>query len=115
MANYVHAQGLKFGIYESAGTKTCTAGYTGGLDHEEQDADMFASWGVDYLKYDNCNNRASTRRQRYTRMRNALAATGRPIVLSICEWGPDQPWTWAQDIATCGAPRRHQRHCVQHG
>ena len=57
LADYVHAKGLKFGIYTSAGTKTCnTAGFPGGLGHEQQDANLFASWGVDYLKYDNCNN-----------------------------------------------------------
>src|SRR5215207_3255474 len=99
LADYVHARGLKLGIYTSAGTKTCNvAGFPGGLGHEQQDANLFASWGVDYLKYDNCNNQGVDARMRYTKMRDALAATGRPIVYSICEWGQNQPWTWAQDV-----------------
>jgi alpha-galactosidase len=99
VADYVHSQGLKFGIYTSAGTKTCnTAGFPSGLNNEQRDANLFASWGVDYLKYDNCNNQGVDARQRYTKMRDALAATGRPIVFSICEWGQNQPWTWAQNV-----------------
>jgi alpha-galactosidase len=97
LADYVHARGMKFGIYTSAGTKTCnTAGFPGGLGHEQQDANLFTSWGVDYLKYDNCNNQGVDAVQRYTAMRDALAATGRPIVFSICEWGQSTPkvWTW---------------------
>jgi alpha-galactosidase len=99
VADYVHSKGLKFGIYTSAGTKTCNdLGFPGGLDHEEQDAKLFASWGVDYLKYDNCNNQGRPAIPRYTKMRDALAKTGRPIVYSICEWGQNKPWTWAQDV-----------------
>jgi alpha-galactosidase len=98
LADYVHAKGLKFGIYTSAGTKTCdTLGFPGGLGHEQQDATLFASWGVDYLKYDNCNNQGVDARTRYRAMRDALQRTGRPIVLSICEWGENQPWLWASD------------------
>jgi len=100
-AAYVHSKGLKLGIYEDAGTSTC-AGYPGSLGHEAQDARTFAAWGVDYLKYDNCyNNGSSTTQQyiqRYTAMRDALAATGRPIVYSICEWGVNSPWTWAAPV-----------------
>ncbi|GAA0587062.1 ricin-type beta-trefoil lectin domain protein [Paractinoplanes ferrugineus] len=100
-AAYVHAKGLKLGIYEDAGTSTC-AGYPGSLGHEAQDARSFAAWGVDYLKYDNCyNNGSSTTQQyiaRYSAMRDALAATGRPIVYSICEWGVNAPWTWAAPV-----------------
>ena len=100
-AAYVHAKGLKLGIYEDAGTATC-AGYPGSLGHEAQDARTFAAWGVDYLKYDNCNNNGSTTTEqyiaRYSAMRDALAATGRPIVYSICEWGVNAPWTWAGDV-----------------
>jgi alpha-galactosidase len=99
LADYVHAKGLKFGLYTSAGTKTCnTAGFPGGLGHEQQDANLFASWGVDYLKYDNCNNQGVDARQRYTAMRDALAKSGRPIVYSICEWGQNKPWTWAAPV-----------------
>jgi alpha-galactosidase len=100
-AAYVHSKGLKLGIYEDAGTATC-AGYPGSLGHETQDARIFAAWGVDYLKYDNCNNNGSTTTQqyitRYTAMRDALAATGRPIVYSICEWGVNAPWAWAGNV-----------------
>ena len=101
VAGYVHSLGMKLGIYEDAGTATC-AGYPGSLGHEQQDAATFASWGVDYLKYDNCNNAGSSTTQqyiqRYSAMRDALAATGRPIVYSLCEWGVNQPWTWAADV-----------------
>ena len=100
-ADYVHSLGLKLGIYEDAGTATC-AGYPGSLGHEITDAQTFADWGVDYLKYDNCNNAGSTTKEqyiaRYTAMGNALKATGRPIVYSICEWGVNDPATWAGDI-----------------
>jgi alpha-galactosidase len=100
-ADYVHSLGLKLGIYEDAGTATC-AGYPGSLGHERLDAQTFADWGVDYLKYDNCNNAGSTTKQqyidRYTAMRDALAATGRPIVYSICEWGVNDPASWAGDV-----------------
>ncbi|HEX7302973.1 NPCBM/NEW2 domain-containing protein [Lentzea sp.] len=99
VADYVHGKGLKFGLYTSAGTKTCDSdGFPGGLDHEEQDARLFASWGVDYLKYDNCNNQGVDARYRYTKMRDALEATGREIVFSICEWGENKPWEWARDV-----------------
>jgi alpha-galactosidase len=100
-AAYVHSKGLKLGIYEDAGTATC-AGFPGSLGHEAQDARLFASWGVDYLKYDNCNNNGSTTQAqyiaRYSAMRDALAATGRPIVYSLCEWGVNSPWTWGANV-----------------
>ncbi|WOX07793.1 NPCBM/NEW2 domain-containing protein [Streptomyces sp. N50] len=99
VADYVHSKGLKLGIYTSAGTKTCNdAGFPGGLGHEYSDAQQFADWGVDYLKYDNCNNQGVDAKSRYTTMRDALKATGRPIVFSICEWGENKPWEWAADI-----------------
>ena len=100
-ADYVHSLGLKLGIYEDAGTYTC-AGYPGSLNHEQVDAQTFADWGVDYLKYDNCYNQSdgslADYERRYTAMRDALAATGRPIVYSLCEWGVNHPWTWAGDV-----------------
>jgi alpha-galactosidase len=100
-ADYVHSKGLKLGIYEDAGTKTC-AGYPGSLGHEQTDANDFAAWGVDYLKYDNCYNESDGTladfKARYTAMRDALKNTGRPIVYSICEWGQLDPATWAGDI-----------------
>ncbi|ATL25906.1 NPCBM/NEW2 domain-containing protein [Streptomyces formicae] len=103
VADYVHAKGLKLGIYTSAGTKTCNpAGFPGALGHERSDAQQFAEWGVDYLKYDNCNNQGVDAKQRYITMRDALKAAsesvGRPIVYSICEWGENKPWEWAADV-----------------
>ncbi|MEE4495493.1 NPCBM/NEW2 domain-containing protein [Streptomyces sp. BE230] len=99
VADYVHSKGLKLGIYTSAGTKTCdSVGLPGALGHEYSDAQQFADWGVDYLKYDNCNNQGVDAKERYTTMRDALAATGRPIVYSICEWGENKPWEWAADL-----------------
>lgn len=103
VADYVHGKGLKLGIYTSAGTKTCNqAGFPGALGHERSDARQFAEWGVDYLKYDNCNNQGVDAKERYIAMRDALKAasesTGRPIVYSICEWGENKPWEWASDV-----------------
>ncbi|MFC9843313.1 NPCBM/NEW2 domain-containing protein [Streptomyces sp. NPDC060223] len=103
VADYVHSKGLKLGIYTSAGTKTCNeAGFPGALGHEYSDAQQFADWGVDYLKYDNCNNQGVDARLRYTTMRDALLAatrtTGRPIVYSLCEWGENKPWEWASEV-----------------
>ena len=98
LADYVHTRGLKLGIYTSAGTQTCARTMPGGLDHEEIDAQTFADWGVDYLKYDNCNNAGRPAIERYTKMRDALGKTGRPIVFSICEWGQNKPWEWAGDV-----------------
>lgn len=97
LADYVHSKGLKFGIYSSAGTKTCQ-GLPASLGHEKIDAETFASWGVDYLKYDNCYNQGLPLIERYTAMHNALKATGRPIVFSICEWGQESPWEWAPKL-----------------
>ncbi|MGW2742213.1 NPCBM/NEW2 domain-containing protein [Streptomyces sp. NPDC001450] len=99
VADYVHGKGLKLGIYTSAGIKTCnSAGFPGALGHEYSDARQFADWGVDYLKYDNCNNLGVDAKLRYRTMRDALKATGRPIVYSICEWGENKPWEWASDV-----------------
>ncbi|MEU5954532.1 NPCBM/NEW2 domain-containing protein [Streptomyces sp. NPDC047525] len=99
VADYVHAKGLNLGIYTSAGTKTCSdIGFPGALGHEASDAQQFADWGVDYLKYDNCNNQGVDAKKRYNTMRDALKATGRPIVYSICEWGENKPWEWAADV-----------------
>jgi len=100
LAEYIHQHGLKFGLYSSAGTSTCeplqeNRGFPGGLGHEKQDAATFASWDVDYLKYDNCNNQKVPALKRYTAMAEALRATGRPIFYSVCEWGENKPWLWA--------------------
>ena len=101
VADYLHARGFTLGIYEDAGTKTC-AGSPGSLGHERLDARTFARWGVDTLKYDNCNHGTLTTTAqyiaRYRAMSDALRATGRPIFLAICEWGVNHPWTWARGI-----------------
>jgi alpha-galactosidase len=97
VADYVHSLGLKFGIYSDAGSQTC-AGRPGGLGHEYQDAIKYAAWGVDYLKYDWCHTSTQDAKSSYANIRNALDAAGRPIVLSICEWGSHQPWLWGKDV-----------------
>lgn len=101
VADYLHTRGFTLGIYEDAGTKTC-AGFPGSLGHERLDARTFARWGVDLLKYDNCNHGTLTTTAqyiaRYRAMSDALRATGRPIFLAICEWGVHHPWTWARGI-----------------
>ena len=98
LADYIHSKGLKFGIYTDVGTKTC-AGRPGTAGHEYQDAAQYAAWGVDYVKEDWCitlpgQNAESS----YTLFRDALAASGRPIVFSLCEWGSNKPWLWAGPV-----------------
>jgi alpha-galactosidase len=97
LADYIHSLGLKFGIYSDAGSKTC-AGRPGGQGHEYQDALKYAAWGVDYLKYDWCNTTTQDAKASYANMRHALDASGRPIVLSICEWGTAKPWLWGKEV-----------------
>jgi alpha-galactosidase len=97
LAKSIHDKGLKFGIYSDAGTMTC-AKRPGSKGHEAQDAKTYAEWGVDYLKYDWCNTDGQDTRDAYAKMGQALRASGRPIVFSICEWGNSKPWIWAQGI-----------------
>jgi alpha-galactosidase len=112
LADYVHSKGLKIGIYSSPGSKTC-GGYEGSLGHEEQDAKMYAEWGIDYLKYDLCDLRADVMSKQspndnaaqmrlmiaaYAKMDKALKATGRPIVFSLCQWGWDAVWEWGPSV-----------------
>lgn len=97
VVDYVHSLGLKFGIYSDAGSQTC-AHRPGALGHEYQDARTYAAWGVDYLKYDWCNTTTQDAKAAYALMRQALDASGRPIVLSICEWGTHQPWIWGKEV-----------------
>jgi len=97
LADYVHSLGLKFGIYSDAGSKTC-AGRPGGLGHEYQDALQYAAWDVDYLKYDWCNTTTQDAKASYANIRQALDASGRPILLSICEWGTAKPWLWGKEV-----------------
>jgi alpha-galactosidase len=110
LAAYVHGKGLKFGIYAAPGGRTCAERYQGypgrlgSLGHEQQDADTFASWGVDYLKYDWCGaeREGVAHEQAFARMRAALDASGRPIVLSIHD-KPEQPvpaWrSWVSELS----------------
>jgi len=112
LADYVHSKGLKIGIYSSPGPKTC-GGYAGSLGHEEQDAKMYAAWGIDYLKYDLCsfigdvmekeapNDRPAQMRlmiDAFAKMDKALKATGRPIVYSLCQYGWDSVWEWGPSV-----------------
>lgn len=99
LADYIHSKGLKLGIYSTAAQKTC-AGYTASYGFEEQDAETFADWGIDYLKYDYCNAPGDmiTAIERYKKMGDALNKTGRPIVYAICEWGQRKPWLWGSEV-----------------
>ena len=109
LADYVHSKGLKLGIYSSPGAKTC-AKYEGSLNHEEQDAKTYAAWGIDYLKYDLCGLRTEMKAAgspeaahkimitAYEKMRDALRATGRPIVYSLCQYGEDAVWEWGPAV-----------------
>jgi len=112
LADYVHSKGLKIGIYSGPGSHTC-AHFAASLDHEVQDAELYAYWGIDYLKYDLCsfrqdvmtkqapNDKAEQMRlmiDSYDKMGRALMSTGRPIVYSLCQYGWDAPWEWAPGI-----------------
>ena len=97
LADYAHEKGLLFGVYSDAGYKTC-AGRPGSLGYEEIDAKTYAEWGVDYLKYDNCFTDGSPPEKRYPVMRDALLKQDRPIFYSMCEWGVNDPATWAKPV-----------------
>ncbi len=95
--DYVHSKGLKFGLYNCAGTHTC-AGYPGTRGYEYQDARFYAKLGIDFLKYDWCNTAGITAKEAYNTMSNALKTAGRPIIFSLCEWGDNQPWEWGEPV-----------------
>ncbi len=98
LVDYVHSKGLKFGIYSCAGSHTC-AGKPASYGFEEVDAQTFAGWGVDFLKYDFCYAPPGVDGPTlYQRMGQALRATGRPILFSICEWGRHKPWEWGARV-----------------
>lgn len=97
LADYVHSKGLKFGLYSDAGALTC-GGRPGSAGREFQDARQYAKWGVDYLKYDWCHTGPRNAEAAYTIMAKALRESGRDIVLSICEWGTNQPERWAPKV-----------------
>jgi alpha-galactosidase len=101
LADYVHSKGLKLGIYSGPGPRTC-AGYPASYGHEEQDAKTFAGWGIDYLKYDWCSASSIYKNEQlqpiYQRMGDALQATGRPMVYSLCEYGMGDVEKWGADV-----------------
>jgi alpha-galactosidase len=110
LADYVHAKGLKLGIYSDAGNTTC-GHRPGSRGHEYQDAITYASWGVDYLKYDWCDTEGIKAEGAYTTMRDALHAAGRPILFSMCEWGNNKPWEWAKDVGHMWRTTGDIHHC----
>lgn len=97
LVDYVHSKGLKFGIYSDAGTATCQ-GRPGSRGYEFQDARTYAGWNVDYLKYDWCYHGKQNAEASYTTMRDAIYKAGRPMILSICEWGTNKPWEWGKNV-----------------
>ncbi len=109
LADYVHSKGMKIGIYSSPGAQTC-AHFEGSLGHEVQDANTYAAWGIDYLKYDLCGLRVEMKKlptheaqhqmmiEAYKKMDAALKATGRPIVYSLCQYGDDAVWEWGTTV-----------------
>lgn len=112
LADYVHSKGLKIGIYSGPGPKTC-AGYAGSYQHEDQDAKMYAEWGIDYLKYDLCSfipdvmekqapndfqKQMALMHGAYATMQQALIKSGRPIVYSFCQYGWDAVWAWGPKL-----------------
>jgi alpha-galactosidase len=101
LADYVHSKGLKIGIYSSPGPETC-GGYEGSYGHEIQDAKTYAEWGIDYLKYDWCSAfriyKDSEMRAIYQKMGDALRASGRPIVFSLCQYGKADVWNWGPSV-----------------
>jgi len=111
LADYIHARGLKFGIYTDAGSMDCVSDQPGSKGFEEQDARVFAAWGVDYVKEDWCNTQGIDAKEAYGKMSQAIAATGRPIVFSTCEWGDHKPWEWAADVANLWRTTGDSKDC----
>jgi len=101
LGDYIHSLGLKFGIYSSPGPKTC-AGYEGSYGHEQQDADTYAGWGVDFLKYDWCSAskvyQPDQMQAAYRKMYEAIRSTGRPMVFSLCQYGLETVWRWGASV-----------------
>ena len=99
VASYVHRKGLRLGIYLDAGTKTCT-GYPGSMGHVGADVATIAAWKVDSLKLDYCQARPAPAQPIYTSYQEAIAGTGRRIMLNICDWGYEQPWLWGPGVGS---------------
>lgn len=97
LGDYIHSRGFKFGIYSSPGPKTC-GGFSGSYGYERQDAGIYASWGVDFLKYDWCSApevyKSNQIEATYGKMHEAILNAGRPMIYSLCEYGMDAPWIW---------------------
>ncbi|HLV85847.1 MAG TPA: alpha-galactosidase [Candidatus Sulfotelmatobacter sp.] len=111
LADYVHNKGLKFGLYTDAGTEDCVSGAPGSRGFEEKDASSFAEWGVDYMKEDWCHTEGMSAQEAYTKMSRAIQATGRPMVFSLCEWGDNEPWTWAAPMANLWRTTGDSKDC----
>ncbi len=112
LADYIHSKGLKFGLYSCAGSYTCQ-GRPGSRGHQFQDALMYAKWGVDYLKYDWCSDEGQNAQAAYATMSDAIKESGRPIILSICEWGEHEPWKWGKGIGHLWRVTADIRDCYQ--
>lgn len=101
LGDYIHSLGLKFGIYSSPGPKTC-AGYEGSYGHEKQDAETYARWGVDFVKYDWCSASKvyspDQMQTAYRKMHEAILSTGRPMVFSLCQYGLQAVWQWGASV-----------------
>ena len=97
LADYVHSKGLKLGLYTDAGRLTCEK-RPGSYNYEKEDAKTYAQWGIDYVKVDWCSSEGLDPEIQYAKFRDALAAAGRPIVFSICDWGVKAPWRWGSLI-----------------
>lgn len=101
LGDYIHSRGFKFGIYSSPGPQTC-GGYPGSYGYEEKDAETYARWGVDFLKYDWCSAQKVYRPDQlqaaYEKMHVALVHAGRPMIYSLCEYGMEAPWVWGPKI-----------------
>lgn len=112
LADYIHSKGLKFGLYSCAGSYTCQ-GRPGSRGHQFQDALMYAKWGVDFLKYDWCSDEGQNAQAAYATMSDAIKESGRPIILSICEWGEHEPWKWGKGIGHLWRVTADIRDCYQ--
>ncbi|MGH9689167.1 MAG: glycoside hydrolase family 27 protein, partial [Candidatus Acidiferrales bacterium] len=101
LSQYLHGRGFKFGIYSSPGPKTC-GGYAGSYGHEQQDAETYAKWGVDFVKYDWCSAtkvyKLGQLQAAYEKMHQAILRAGRPMLYSLCEYGMEAPWLWGPSV-----------------
>jgi len=98
LGDYIHKKGLKYALYTDAGTRTCSKAMPGTKDHEFEDMAAFAAWRADYVKIDWCNTQGQDVAKSYTKLGEALRASGRPIVFSLCSWGEGEPWKWAASV-----------------